>query len=125
MSDYRVKTGHDQALIDLEVCDPQPASIGLEYTRVSYGADGVTHREGPFVRLRYSVLPTDDYTSVLDQFGLADAETALVTLYAEDEQYGPQRYNGRAIRPVLGRDGGRRQYFLRDVTILVRDLVAL
>lgn len=125
MSDYRAKAGHDENLIDLVVLDPQPTTVGLEYTRVTPAASRAVVREGPFVRFLYSALTESDFTSVLGQFDLTNNETANVTIYAVDELYGPQRYNGLAVRPAIGRNGARRDYFVRDVEILVRDLAAL
>lgn len=125
MSDYRAKAGHNQSLVSLVQLDPQPATIGLEWTRVTTAASGVVYREGPFIRFLYSALTESDFSNVLDQFDLSNNETAAVTIYAVDEIYGPQRYNGLAVRPVLGQDGARREYFVRDVVVLVKDLVAL
>lgn len=122
MSDYRIKEGLSQALIDLVAIDPQPRSAGVQATRRTYAADGTIHDEGLHVQLVYDVLETatalDD---LLDQFGLDVATTANVTIYAPNQLHVYARYNGLAVRPEVSRNN----YWLRDVTIVVRDLVAL
>lgn len=122
MSDYRVKEGLNQALVDLVAIDPQPRSAGVQATRRTYAADGTVHDEGLFVELVYDVL--EDATALddlLDQFGLDAATTANVTIYAPNQLHVYTRYNGLAVRPETRRNN----YFLRDVTIVVRDLAAL
>lgn len=122
MSDYRIKEGHGQALIDLVAISPQPRSAGVQATRRTYAADGTIHDEGLHVQLVYDVLETatalDD---LLDQFGLDVATTANVTIYAPNQLHVYTRYNGLAVRPEVSRNN----YWLRDVTIVVRDLTAL
>lgn len=126
MSTYRVKTGHNEALVDLVVLSPQPRSIGVEATRRSFAASGLVYDEGLFVRLLYDFTdsPTT-YLALLTAFGLASASQANVTIYARNQRYAWQRYNGTAILPETGRDVTSSNFFLRDIIILVKNLVAL
>jgi hypothetical protein len=59
---------------------------------------------------------------MLAQFGLTSANTALVTISVPGIDYAMTRYNGLVIRPEKGKDVRRENYFLRDVTLVVRDL---
>lgn len=119
---YLVKTGHDQALIDLVAIDPQPASAGVKAGRRTYSADGVVHDEALYIQLEWSIV--EDATALaalLTQFGLASATTANVTIYCPSQLHVYTRYNGVAQRMEVG----RQSYFLRDVQIVVKGLVAL
>ncbi len=122
MSTYKVKTGHDEALIDLVAIAPQPASPGVKATRRTYSADGAIHDENLYIQLEWSVV--EDSTALatlLTQFGLASATTANVTIYCPNQLHVYTRFNGLAVRPEIGRSS----FFLRDLQIVVKELVAL
>lgn len=123
MSSYKVKTGHNQALVDLVLLSPQPASEGLKFARTTYAASGGVYPEAPYIELIWALLPTPAlYTTLLTQFGLSGSTAfANVTVYIPNAAYSYARYNGVAVRPPTGRRG----FFLRDVTIVVKDLAAL
>ena len=124
MTDYAVKTGTDQALIDLVALTPQPHSNGVEYTVRDTAVDGSVSEQGPFIELMFDALATvNEYTTLLTQFGLNSANTAAVTLYCPGPLYAFTRYNGIAVRPEKGRDI-QRAILLRDIRIVVRDLAA-
>lgn len=119
---YKVKTGHDQALLDLVAIDPQPASPGVKAGRRTFSADGAVHDENLYVTLEWSVV--EDATALDDlfeQFGLDAATTAAVTIYCPNQLHVYTRYNGTAQRMEIARSN----YFLRDVQIVVKGLVAL
>jgi hypothetical protein len=125
MSDYRVKPAHNQPLVDLVVLDPQPRSVGIQVTRRTYAASGVVYEEGLYVELVYSMIENaTQYQAILTAFGLSSLVSANVTLYAEDQTFAAKRWNGRVVRPDIGRNGARENYFLRDVVFLVKDLTA-
>lgn len=123
MSTYRVATGHDVALESLSDIDPQPSSPGIEYTGTSEAASGAVSKQGPFVRLKFSVLEDATmYDSILTQFGLDAADYANVTVYVRDERWQWVRKNGRALLPLIGSEATWEQYFPRNITIIVRNL---
>jgi len=123
MSDYRVADGHDVVLGSLSVLDPQPASEGIKPTRRTYGADGTVYDEAKFVELEYSMVESATaYQAILTSFGVNAALTNDVTVYVRDETFASTRQNGTAIRPEIGRDVRWRNYFPRDVMILIRNL---
>ena len=123
---YRVMTGHDVPLVDLQPLVAQGRSDGVRATSRTYGADGSLYEEGLYVELEFSVLAdAAEYLALLTQFGLDAALTQPVTLLAFDPFFRPARYNGTAVRPEIGPEGSWRNYFLRAVTILVRDLEPL
>lgn len=123
MTNYLVKTGHDVALVSLDIMMPQPRSTGVQAVRRTYGGDGSVYEEGAFIELEFDALesPTE-YTTLLTQFGLNAALKAAVTVYVPNAFLAFTRYNGTAVRPEVGKDMRRENYFIRSVTILVRDL---
>jgi len=60
-------------------------------------------------------------TAVLTPFGLHNATSREVTVYARDDLYAWKRYNGRAVRPPANWS----QYFPRGVVVLVTNLEEL
>ena len=123
MSTYKVKTGHNQALIDLVLVSPQPASEGLKFARTTYAASGGVYPEAPYIELVWAILPTPTlYAALLTQFGLsASTAFANVTVYIPNAVYTYTRYNGVAVRP----EARRRGFFLREITIVIKELAAL
>lgn len=120
---YKIGVGLDVPLVDLDDIIPQPATVGLQYARRTFAASGVVVDELPFVEFEFSTLdsPTQ-YVALLTQFGLASATTADVTVYVQNENYVWTRYNGKAVKPLVGSDGARNNFFLRGFTILVKNL---
>jgi hypothetical protein len=124
---YRVKTTHDQALIDLTVLSPQPdPGTAIQTTRRTYGGDGTVYDEGRFIEIHWSALTTAAaYQAILTLFGLsASVANADVTVYVRDEIYAWVRMNGTAVRPMPGNEvhWGDVQSRPLDITILVKDL---
>lgn len=110
------------ALLSLTTISPQPRSEGVKPTRRTYSADGTPHDEGLHVVLVWDVVESaTQLDDIFDQFGLDVATSADVTVYAPNQLHVYTRYNGKAIRP----DIGRRDYFLRELNIIIRDLAAL
>jgi hypothetical protein len=125
MSDYRVADGFNVALVSLTVLSPQPASAGIQYARQSFAIDGTPINEGPFVELVWSVLGTKaQYQSIINSFGLFNADSNDVTVYIRDTRFDYVRMNGKAIKPVPGNGVNWLRPFPRNITILVRDLAA-
>lgn len=123
MTTYRVADGHDVALVNLNVLDPQPRSEGIKPTRRTFGGDGTPYDEGKYVELLYSVAASvTEYQAILTAFGVKNAGSNEVTVYVRDETFAWTRQNGLAIRPEPGQDVRWSNYFPRDVVILVRDL---
>lgn len=119
---YKVKTGHGQALDDLVAMTPQPTSPGVKATRRTFSADGAVHDEALFIALEWTFIEdATDLSTLLTQFGLAAATTANVTIYVPSQLHAATRYNGVAVRPEIGRNN----YYLRDITIIVKELAAL
>lgn len=126
MSTYRVSaTGHNIALVSLNVVSPQPHSEGIKPTRRTYGADGSVYDEGRYIELEFNFSedPTT-YVALLTAFGVNNNLTCDVTVYVPDERYAWVRMNGTARRPEVGRDVTRQNYFIRNITLLIVDLEA-
>ncbi len=123
MSSYKVKDGFDQALVDLVTITPQPRSEGVLRVRRTYAAGGAVIEEGRYIELVWDLVgDIAAFQSLLNQFGLGSALTNEVTLYAPEQYYAYNRFNGVAVRPELGRDVSRNDFFVRNITILFRDL---
>lgn len=125
MTQYLVLAGHDNPLEDLLPINPQPATIGMEHTRRQFAASGIVIDELPFVSLNWSMLDRGaEYQALLAQFDLTTATTADVSVYVQDEYFNWVLRNGTAVKPFIGQDGSRTQFFLRDFTILIKSLRA-
>ena len=121
---YKIATGYDVALVSLADMVPQPRSTGIQYTRRTFGGDGSVYEEGPYIPLEFSMLESAaQYLALLTQFGLHDRLTNGVTVLIPNDFYAETRYSGLAVRPQIGQDGQRRDYFLRDFTLLIKTLV--
>ena len=123
MSDYRVATGSNVALVSLTVLSPQPTSEGIKPTRRSFGADSTILDEAKYVELVWSLLPSvTTYQAILTLFGVNSALYANVTVYVRSGVFSYVRMNGVAVQPQPGNDIRWQNSFPRQVTILVRDL---
>lgn len=126
MTTYRVKTGFDQALIDLVDLDPQPDPGPLiEVTERQFAASANVNDQGEYVEFKFSALEdTTAFTTLLTQFGLNSAKQAEVTVYVRNDLLAWVRKNGVAVRPRPGVDleWGDRQSRPLNVVILVRGL---
>ncbi|TXH57990.1 MAG: hypothetical protein E6Q97_03370 [Desulfurellales bacterium] len=121
-SNYKVATGAGVALVSLAAMTPQPKSEGVRYARRTHSADSALHQEGAYIELVWSMIEDQSaYATLLTQFGLGSATYATVTVYVPNERYIYTRYNGVALLP----EASQRDYFIRDVVIVVRDLSAL
>lgn len=123
MSVYRVKTGLNQALVDLVAIDPQPRSPGIQTVQRNYAISGLVYEQASFVALEFDFLesPTE-YQAVLTQFGLDAALTAEVTVYVRDFDFSWVRKNGLAVRPEVGKDVQWQNFFPRSIEIIVKHL---
>ena len=125
MSTYKVGDGHDIALESLTDVSPQPSSLGIQSTRRTYAASGAVYDEGSFVELNFGVIDTAvNYQLLLDQFGIEGELTNEVTVYVRSKIFTWVRMNGTAVQPEIGRDVRWDRFFPRNVTILIKDLVA-
>lgn len=126
MTTYKVKTGHDQALVDLADIAPQARSTGIRYTKRTYSADGAVHTAGPYVELEFDLVGNaTQYLALLTQFGLHASLNADVTVYVKDDLFAWGRYNGVAVRPETGREVVWTRFFPRRIVILVKELAKL
>lgn len=125
MSTYRVADNFNIALGSLTVLSPQPASLGIQYTRQDFAADGTPINEGPFVELVWNSLGTKaQYQTILTAFGLLSADSNDVTVYVRNDVFDFVRMNGKAIKPKPENGVQWRRPFPRNIVILVRDLAA-
>lgn len=115
--------GHDVALEDLLPIDPQPACEGLQHNRRSFAISSAVIDEGPFWEFIFSALEDGDmYKGLLTQSGLLVATTAPMSVYGPDENYDPILRNVTMVKPLVGTDGKRADFFLRDFVFLANSL---
>lgn len=124
MTTYRVADGFDVPLLSLTTISPQPSSEAAKPLRRTYGGSGAVYDEGLYIELEWSVLESQtEYQALLVAFfGAGYAATNEITLYAPSPQGQFQRYNGIAVLPENGRDVRRREYFWRELAIVVKGL---
>lgn len=125
-SQYKVATGSSVALVSLALMVPQPTTRGIQFTERSYGAGGAVYDQAPYCELLFSFIETEAlYATFLAQFGLASVTSAPVTVYIRNERLAYARYNATAVLPSIGNDGGWSEYFMRNVVVLLKNLVAI
>lgn len=125
MTNYKVSSlGYDIPLISLNNIVPQPRTEGLQYTRRTFGASGVVRDQAPYIEFLFTGMVESDYLALITQFGLSSSVNSNgVTIYiANDDLNTWTRYNGKAMRPEIGKDGSRRNFFVRDIVMLVKNL---
>lgn len=122
-SDYRAADGSDVVLGSLTVLSPQPSADLVMATRRTFAGDGTVYDEGLYVVWRWSIISSvTEYQAILTVLGVQSALTNAVTIYTRNEQGTYTRYNGTAIRPQPAVDITQRDYLLRNLQILIRDL---
>lgn len=120
---FKIAVGHDVAPEDMTPFDPQPSTIGMQYTRRQFAASGGVTDELPFIDLNFGLLEEPaDYQAVLTLSGLLVARTALVSVSIEDENYDPVVRNGKAVKPFIGSDGQRSDMELKNFVLLIKSL---
>lgn len=124
---YRISTtGYNAALVALTVLVPQPRCEGLQVTRRDFVGNGSFVEQGLFVEWLWNVNGSvAQYQGILTQLGLSTVKSLPVTIYSVDDQYIFRRWNGTIIRPQPGVDVRRNNFFVRDITVLIRDLVMI
>lgn len=121
---YLWAPGHDVALEDLLVVIGQCSSIGMQFARRQYAASGIVVDELPYIELNFSTLNISRYQSLLTQIDLLTATTGPVSVYIPDQNFNWVLRNGTAVKPEIGTDGQRTNYWLKDFTFLVKNLQA-
>ena len=123
---YLHALGSNIAQGSLVAINPQPRTEATTQPVLrSEAVSGAIHEQGLFIELLFSAIFTDtEYQTLLAQLGLTNALKAEGTWYLPDHQYTWRRYNGVAVRPQMGVDVRRTDYYIRDVTIRIKNLVA-
>lgn len=119
MTTYTVQKVGDPSAITLH---PQPTTTGIQATRRTIGADGGILEEGHYIELKWDVLSKAHYQQLLEDFGLDDSLTQIVTVEIRDEFFEDVTKEGIAVRPEMGKDVEWKNSRVRDVTILVKEL---
>lgn len=127
MAQYLVAQTHDQPFANLNVITPQPYSPGVQIVQRNLAVSGKAKDVGLWIPLQWDVIDTATvYSTLLGLFGLSASVTeAEVTIWCPDRLFTFNRFNGLAVLPQPGDDVQRANYFIRDLTIRVKNLVAL
>lgn len=121
---YAVGDGHNIPASFLTRLDPQPAGGYVKITRRSHSDNGKLLDEALFTEMEYSALGSAaDYQDVLTGWGVLSAIENEVTIMARDAAMRWKRYNGTVVRPEMGKDVQWSSFFVRNVKILIKDLV--
>jgi hypothetical protein len=124
---YKIATGHDVALLSLVALIPQPRCAGLMFARRTYAADGSIFQEKAYQEWVFDVLNVTDYQALCIACGIGTSGvlSAQVTIQGLDAFYNFTRFNAIVVRPNIGSDGQRSNFYLRNFTLLFRDLVEI
>lgn len=123
---YKVALGSGVALGSLVDIVPQPAGGGVMVVQRNPSASGAIHEIGLWAELKWSALESPaEYLALLTQFGLHSALTVAVTVYIRNEFFAFARYNATAVRPQMATDVVWNDYFPREISIVLKSLVAL
>jgi hypothetical protein len=126
MSYPMVDTGHDVALASLNPIVPVPSTSPVTPVQRDWGAGGGIHDQGKYVCLRWDfVEDEDEYEDLLTLFNLHTGDYEAVTVYVKNERLQWTRYNGYAQLPLPQADMDIKNFFPRDIEIVVVDLEAL
>jgi len=107
---------------------PQPAMSGLEYLRLTFGADDSVNRDGkPITHWTYGFLTPAQFTALLAALGVSETvKSAAVTVRTLTNDFTTfANYNARAIMPEVNTDYRYYGGLFLDVTITFRGLEAL
>ena len=123
MAAYKIGMGFNVAEEELELIVPQCRSNGIEIAKRIYTVGDTIVDQLPYIVLEWNVIEDGTmYSGILDQFGLDTVNIRAITIMIPGVDYVAVRYNGRAILPEPGRDIQRNNYYLRNLSILIRDL---
>lgn len=127
MAQYLVAQTHDIAFASLNVITPQPHSPGVQIVQRNLAVSGKAKDIGLWIPLQWRIIGTPTvYSTLLGLFGLSGSVTeAEVTIWCPDRLFTFNRFNGLAMLPVPNDDVQRNNYFIRDLTIIVKNMVAL
>lgn len=123
MSDYRMAVGSNLPETAQAPIVPQPASTGIQATRRTYSGSGTVIEEGLYIELKYNVMSVAQYYSFLSTYGLLGAGfLSTVSIYVPNYAFVYTAWTGLLVKPEIGVDVRRENFFLRNVIFLVRDL---
>lgn len=123
---YMVGIGHDLDVLDMDYVTPEPKGEPIGPIERFYGASGVHHDQGLYLKLHWDFINTPtEYQTLLGLFDLNSNETAEVTVYARNDRFYVRKYNGLAHRPEPNTDVKHNNFFIRDVDIYITDLVEI
>jgi len=123
MSDYRIATGHDVALVSLTVLTPQPEGRPMRATQRTYGLSRDVYDIAPYCEWIFRSIPNQAaYGALLTTLGLATLSNAAVTIYTRNQRLVYQRFNAEVVLPQMGTDGDWSNVFLRGITFRFTEL---
>ena len=122
MSDYRIKAGHDAALIDLIVVNPQPKGRPVRGTERTYGLSRAHYDLGLYAEWVFELIAdATEYGALLTTLGLGSLNFAPVTVYTLNQRLVYTRYNATIELPQMGADANW-DTFLRNVVFRFTEL---
>lgn len=119
---YKVGLGWDVPEISLATVTPQCRGGHVKLTRRNYG-DESAQGEGLYSAPTWNVIKTLlDVANILEQFDLVSNEYRKITWYTLSPEWVPARYNGIALKPLMGEDQNYSRFYTRDMTIYIHSL---
>lgn len=124
---YLHSPAYNVAFASLLPLVPQPRTDAtVQPVLHSHAVSGTVHEQGAFIVLLYSMFEDAAQLQALyAQLTLTSALQAPGTWWLPDHAFTWRRYNGLVVRPEMGQDIKRDNYFIRDGSFLIKNLVAL
>lgn len=120
---YRVATGWNTPLVDLDRIEPQPRGNPAAPVERNYSITGDIHDDGLFMELNWDYIEEEqEYIDLLTLFGVHIQKSSEITIYARSPIFIFTRYNGIAQQPEGMSEVKRSNFFIRDLTIRITHL---
>lgn len=117
---YKVAYDFDIAPGSMVDIVPTPSGGVVMPIERTYSVSGAVNELGLYAVYHWDFIEDEDeYQALLVLFGLHNATTNEVTVYARNHLFVSGRYNGIAHRPEMGQDVKWQNFFPRDLDIYV------
>lgn len=120
---YKVGIGWNVASISLNNIVPQPRGNPSAPSDRAYAITGKVYDDGLYMELNWDYIESEaEYLTLITLFGLHNAKSCDVTIYARSPIFQFVRYNGVAQQPEGMSEVKRSNFFIRDLTIRITHL---
>lgn len=120
-----MQLGHDIALVSLLPIYGSPRADPAAPTQREYSVTGKPADSGFYTCFHWDFVDSEtDYSTIITSFGFAvDPDINDVTVYVRNHRFEWIRFNGSAIYPQMGQDVKYENFFIRNLSLYVVNLV--